>query len=86
MVARHKAFAYGAALIGVIAYVAWALFDAHPFNGGNMILSCGPFSFGIARYWWHARFSGADSPEKLVFGDPFLQACGVAWLAIVLAR
>lgn len=76
----------GIALTTAVAYVLYTLFS--PATSGNpKLIATAPFvAFGLARYLRLARAPGkGESPEALLFRDPWLLASVVLWAATVLA-
>jgi len=75
----------GLAATTVAAYVLYALFSPATF-GNPKLLATVPFvAFGLLRYLRIVRASGgAESPEALLFRDPWLLGSVVLWGAAVL--
>lgn len=75
----------GIAATTVAAYVLYTLFAPATFGNPKLIATTPFVAFGLVRYLRLARTPGnGESPEALLFRDPWLLASVVLWAATVL--
>ncbi len=75
----------GIAATTAVAYVLYTLFAPATFGNPKLIATAPFVAFGLARYLRLARTPGkGESPEALLFRDPWLLASIVLWAATVL--
>ncbi len=76
---------WGIAATTAAAYVLYTLFSPAAFGSPKLIATAPFVAFGLARYLRLARTPGkGESPEALLFRDPWLLASVVLWAATVL--
>lgn len=76
----------GIAVVTVVAYVLYTFFAPATVGNPKLIITAPFVVLGLVRYLRAARkLGGAESPEVLLFRDPWLQASVALWGATVLA-
>ena len=71
-----------AALSAVVGYSIWASNTAEQPDrvSAAVWLSLVPFALGVMRYTWLSDEGRGETPDRLVFRDPFIVGFGLAWV------
>jgi decaprenyl-phosphate phosphoribosyltransferase len=68
----------------IVAYAAWAFAGARSDVAAVRELALVPFAIALLRYATLLDAGAGDAPERVLFGDRVLAACGVLWACLFM--